>query len=259
MNNEIIGNIKYDNAEIIFKGNNNKFICNNEITLKDCKIRFTGNNSLIYIDKNDNPISLNMRIGCDSVIYVGKYCYTNRVSNLYATERKNIILGNQILLSFDTYFRTADAHVLYDCNTKMRINESKSILVGDKVWIGQQSLILKGTTIGSGAIVGGHSVVSNKKIKSNSIYAGNPAKKLREGAFFYSPKSSHDFNRLDEENSMLCKENDCDKYIYTVDENTISLEKIDNDLLNIKDLNQKIIYIEKNIVNNNFKNRFYHD
>ena len=65
MNNKIIGNIEYRNAEIKFKGSNNIFICKNKLILENCKIRFTGNNSLVYIDKNNYPISLNIRLGND--------------------------------------------------------------------------------------------------------------------------------------------------------------------------------------------------
>ena len=70
MNNEIIGNVKYNNASINFKGNNNIFICKDDLILENCNIRFTGSNSLIYIDKNDYPMSLNMRVRNDSVIYM---------------------------------------------------------------------------------------------------------------------------------------------------------------------------------------------
>ena len=254
MNNEIIGNVKLENAEIIFKGDNNKFVSNGDLTLENCKIRFTGSNSLIYIDKNEYTVSLNMRVGNDSVIYLGKKCYTNRTSNLYATERKNIIIGDELLIAFDTYFRTADPHIIYDCNTNERINFSKSILVGDKVWIGQQSLILKGTILGSGSIIGGHSVVANKRVKSNSLYAGNPVKKIRENVFYATAYSTHNF---DEDEELNSKTYQGDNYTYKKDDSTISLEKIDNDLMNLKSVDEKIKYIEDNIVNNNNKNRFY--
>lgn len=257
MDNKIIGNIEYKNSEITFNGDNNIFICKGNLLLENCKIRFTGSNSLIYIDENNYPISLNMRVGNDSVIYIGKDSYINRTSHLYATERKNIIIGNELLLSFDTYFRTADAHIIYDCNTKKRINPSKSILIGDRVWIGQQSLILKGTCIGSGSIIGGHSVLSNKNIRSNSLYAGNPARKIKENVFYGEHKSTHDFDLEGEERSLCCCDNDENKYIYEQDDTTISLNQIDLDLINIKSARDKIKYLDEIVVSNNSKNRFY--
>ena len=48
-------------------------------------------------------------------------------------------------------------------------------------------MILKGTQIESGSIIGAMSVVSNKKISANSSWAGNPAKKIREGLFWNRP------------------------------------------------------------------------
>lgn len=256
MNNQIIGKVNLKNSEILFKGDNNIFLCKNELTLENCKIRFTGSNSLIYIDENPYPMSLNMRIGNDSVIYIGKDCFINKKSHLYATERKNIIIGNQLLLSFDTYFRTADPHIIYDTKTKERLNYSKSILIGDRVWIGQSSLILKGNIIGSGSIIGGHSVLANKNIKSNTLYAGNPARKIKENVFFGYHYSTHDFTKKQEENSKYYDNN---QYVYEKDNNTISLKQIDEDLMNIEKAFDKIKYIDEKISNNIHKNRFYSD
>lgn len=256
MNNKIIGDIELLNSKIEFKGDNNIFICKSKLTLENCSVRFTGSNSLIYIDENFSPMSLNMRVGNDSVIYIGKRAYVNRTSHLYATERKNIIIGDELLLSFGVYFRTADPHIICDTESKERINFSKSILVGDRVWFGQDSLVLKGNTIGSGSIIGGHSVLSNKNVKSNTLYAGNPAKKIRENVFYTSPKSTHNFTEEDELNS---KYYDGEAYVYEKDEYTISLKDIDKKISDLKTVDEKIEYIENRISNNLNKNRFYNE
>ena len=52
------------------------------------------------------------------------------------------------------------------------------------MWIGQHVYFLKGTQIGSGSIIGAKSLVAGKKIKSNTIYAGNPAKLIRKDVFY---------------------------------------------------------------------------
>jgi acetyltransferase-like isoleucine patch superfamily enzyme len=53
------------------------------------------------------------------------------------------------------------------------------IIVKDKAWIGFNSIILKGVTIGEGAIVGAGSVVT-KDVPEWTIVAGNPARIIRE-------------------------------------------------------------------------------
>jgi len=52
------------------------------------------------------------------------------------------------------------------------------IIIQDDVWIGSNSVILSGVTIGRGSIVGAGSVVT-KNVLPYSIVAGNPAKLIR--------------------------------------------------------------------------------
>ena len=52
------------------------------------------------------------------------------------------------------------------------------VTIGDKVWIGFNVIILKGTTIGEGAIVGAGAVVTHD-VPPYTIVAGNPARIIR--------------------------------------------------------------------------------
>lgn len=53
------------------------------------------------------------------------------------------------------------------------------LTICDKSWIGFNSILLKGITVGEGAIVGAGSVVT-KDVPPWTIVAGNPAKIIRE-------------------------------------------------------------------------------
>ena len=57
--------------------------------------------------------------------------------------------------------------------------EYKPITIGDDVWIGCNSIILKGVKIGNGSIVAAGSVVT-KSVPPFSLVAGNPAKIVKE-------------------------------------------------------------------------------
>lgn len=52
------------------------------------------------------------------------------------------------------------------------------IIIKNKAWIGFNSIILKGVTIGEGAIVGAGSVVT-KDVPDFAVVAGNPAKIIK--------------------------------------------------------------------------------
>ena len=52
------------------------------------------------------------------------------------------------------------------------------VKIGNDVWLGLNSTILSGITIGDGAVVGCNSVVT-KDIPPYAIVAGNPAKTIK--------------------------------------------------------------------------------
>lgn len=58
--------------------------------------------------------------------------------------------------------------------------EPKSIVLGEKCWIGMNSVILPGVVLGDHTVVGAGAVVTKSFPEGNCIIAGNPAKKLRD-------------------------------------------------------------------------------
>ena len=55
----------------------------------------------------------------------------------------------------------------------------RSVVIGDKAWIGFNSIVLKGVSIGERAIVAAGSVVT-RDVPAATVVAGNPARVIRE-------------------------------------------------------------------------------
>ena len=70
-------------------------------------------------------------------------------------------------------------HAILSEQRAQGIGTSKPITIEDDVWIGANSTVCGGVTIGKGSIIGAGSVV-NKDIPSGVIAAGNPCRVIRK-------------------------------------------------------------------------------
>ena len=71
------------------------------------------------------------------------------------------------------------------------------IIVGDDVWIGLNSIILSGVTIGQGAVIGARSVVA-KDVPPYAVYAGNKVVKYRFNDDIIQKLLKFDYSKLTE-------------------------------------------------------------
>ncbi len=97
--------------------------------------------------------------------------------------QNNIEIGDNVKIGGNVVIYDTDFHSLNPQNrlfSKSDIEDTNilPIKIGNNAFIGAHSTILKGVTIGENAIVGACSVVT-KSIPKNEIWAGNPAKFIK--------------------------------------------------------------------------------
>ena len=257
MENKIIGDVELINSVIHFAPNTfgNVFIATTppqqKCTLTNVKIYFSGNNSLVFINSNNLK---NFECGVipnNSTIYIGKSNFLGRFHGVLS-EEKSLFIGDDCLFSHDIWFRNADPHLIYDTISHERLNPSKSIFIGDHVWMGQECAILKNSKIGSGSIIGTKSLLTGKTYNSNCTFAGSPAKKIKENVF-WTGHCVHYYKQEETQNSLI---NMTDSYTYSKcnDSKVHNPEEIIDFLDNNKNVDEKIEFL-KNISTD--KNRFY--
>lgn len=121
-------------------------------------------------------------------IYEGSSIYINDDARLtlksgYANNRFNIScfediqIGHDVVISEDVSIRDSDNHTIID-----RQN-TKPIRIGNHVWIGMRSVILKGVNIGDGAVIAAGTVV-NKDVPENTLVGGVPAKVIENNIYW---------------------------------------------------------------------------
>lgn len=93
----------------------------------------------------------------------------------------SLTIGNHVKVGAGVLIIDTDTHPI-DYRLRRVTNDGTRhapISIGDDVWIGAQSIILKGVTIGPRSIIGAGSVVT-RDIPADCIAAGNPARVIRQ-------------------------------------------------------------------------------
>jgi maltose O-acetyltransferase len=102
--------------------------------------------------------------------------------------RGGCIIGNNVSISRKTTILTMG----HDYNNSSFNLKGGLVTIMDDVWIGYDSLILPGVTVGRGAVIAAKSVVT-KDIPDYAVVAGNPAKIINTrkiqsyNSVYYSP------------------------------------------------------------------------
>jgi acetyltransferase-like isoleucine patch superfamily enzyme len=122
-----------------------------------------------------------LAMGCKLVVGTGKYpamlslgprAIVGPGTRIMAATQVRI--GARCMISWNCSIFDSIGHKLWLKSTGESEIEAP-ITVGDDVWIGPNSIIMKGVTIGSGSVIGAGSVV-RRDVPPNSLAVGNPAR-----------------------------------------------------------------------------------
>jgi maltose O-acetyltransferase len=125
-------------------------------------------------------------------IEIGDNCYIGENSRIWSAA--SIKIGDRVLIAHNVNIHDTNSHSVNPMLRHQHFVEmmssdhpvsnqfdikSKPVVIESDVWIGFNSTILKGVTIGTGAIVAACSLVT-KDVLPGTIVAGNPARLIRD-------------------------------------------------------------------------------
>jgi len=137
------------------------------------KLRVLKRNGEITIGSR-TTIWPNVKISCCgskgklAKLKIGRRCSVGDRTEIHCGRK--ITIGNEVIIAWDCNILDRDYH-----SVDGGIEKTSDVIIGDHVWVGCRSIILKGVTIGKGAIIAAGSLV-NRDIPAYSLVAGNPAK-----------------------------------------------------------------------------------
>ena len=132
----------------------------------NCEFRSTEVSNLIGINRrciiSANSSQANIKIGSNCAF-----------SGVTIGARHSIEIGQNCMVGANVIITDNDWHALAPNERRSGEPRSKPTVIGTNVFIGVDSIILKGTVIGENSVIGAGSVVSGI-IPPNVIAAGNP-------------------------------------------------------------------------------------
>lgn len=114
-----------------------------------------------------------LEVGPRATLMIGNGTYLNRNTLIVCEDRVEI--GKNCKIAWDVIIMDSDLHPINESSPMV----NKPVRIGDDVWIGCRSIILKGVTIGYGAVIAAGSVVT-KDVPPKTVYGGSPAKFIAE-------------------------------------------------------------------------------
>lgn len=156
---------------IISKSYGGKIKIGSKVALVSSSSRATA--SSIY-----SPVKLAV-LGKSASIVIGDNVGLNGTS--ITARSRRILIGSGTMIAPNVTIVDSDFHALWPPESRLyspAIEDDQDVVIGQNVWIGMQSIILKGTTIGDGAVIGAGSVIRGE-IPPNVLAAGVPARVIR--------------------------------------------------------------------------------
>lgn len=110
-------------------------------------------------------------------VRIGRYCSIARFCEIGVAEHPLNYLSTHSFQYHAAQFPKLDVYKYGVKRVTWRAHQDTHI--GNDVWIGSESIVLSGVSIGDGAVVAANSVVT-RDVKPYAIVAGSPAKEIRK-------------------------------------------------------------------------------
>lgn len=139
--------------------------------LKTCRnIYFNAFYRKLYPTKYAQKIGVNFLEGTNSISIYGNVAW--------GSEPWIITIGDNVHITDGVKFITHDGGTLLYRDKIPDLEITKPIIVGSKVYIGNNAIILPGVSIGNNVVIGAGAVVT-KDIPDNSVAVGVPARVIK--------------------------------------------------------------------------------
>lgn len=110
-------------------------------------------------------------------VAIGDFCHIACVNHISIGD--NCLIGSRVFIEDHSHGGGNGSYIITDGEKNgLEVNSKGPIIIGKNVWIGENVCVLPNVHIGENSVIGAGSVVTHD-VEANSVYAGNPARKIR--------------------------------------------------------------------------------
>lgn len=120
--------------------------------------------------KGNASFGIGSRLSVRGVLNIGEDFSNSSKMTIICSEK--IDIGDNFLSSWNTIIMDTDFHPCINLNTNTVSCVTQPIVIGNNVWMGMNSVILKGCNLPNGCVIGANTVVTRKEFEENSMIAG---------------------------------------------------------------------------------------
>lgn len=161
--------------------------CKNGKKVRQNLVKFGLNLSVFGVDNeiiiDESAIFSNAHLvirGNNNVFSVAKGSTANNTQFHLYGNNKHMTIGEDCMFSYDVEIWNGDGHAIFQNGETKPCNVSKDLTIGNHVWFGAYSKVLKGAKIPDNSIVAMDALVTSSFSQPNIILAGSPAKIVKE-------------------------------------------------------------------------------
>jgi maltose O-acetyltransferase len=111
-------------------------------------------------------------------ISIGKHCFINTGLRIDVAHDATVTIGSDCAIGPQVSIETMTHNLVWREGGEGWGRYSKSVVIGNKVWIGAKAVVLGGVTIGNGAVIAAGAVVI-KDVEPYTLVGGVPAKLIK--------------------------------------------------------------------------------
>jgi acetyltransferase-like isoleucine patch superfamily enzyme len=176
-----IGKARLHRVQIEVEGDRNLVRIHPSCKLVNTSFRLLGNDLRVELGESVKISSWGdfLLMGDDSSIRIDHHT-TVESARFIAHGGTDLEVGPDCMFAYDVEVRTSDSHSIIDAKTGQRINADKSVRIGEHVWLGARSVVLKGVNIGDQSIIATGAIIT-KDVGSGVLVGGAPARQIKDG------------------------------------------------------------------------------